>query len=91
MKKERGKKKMFDMKLRAENVEVRGHEKKVSAQGKEYIIVNVEDGRGKPSELYDPNVGNAGLYIRGAVGTFLLNVSIGRFSKVSVDTFVPIV
>jgi hypothetical protein len=80
---------MFDMQMKAENIEIRGKERKTSAQGKEYLIVRVEDETGKPSELYDPNVGNEALYIRGTTGTFALAVQIGKYSKVSVINFIP--
>lgn len=81
---------MFEMNLKAVNVEIRGKEKKVSqSQGKEYLIVRVEDEAGRSSELYDPNVGNEGLYLKGTTGTFDLNVKIGKYSKVTVNNFVP--
>jgi hypothetical protein len=80
---------MFQMNLKAENVEIRGKERKVSSQGKEYLIVRVEDEAGRSSELYDPNVGNEGLYVKGTTGTFALAVQIGKYSKVSVINFLP--
>jgi hypothetical protein len=81
---------MFEMNLKAVNVEIRGKEKKVSqSQGKEYLIVRVEDEAGRSSELYDPNVGNEGLYLKGSTGTFDLNVKIGKYSKVTVNNFTP--
>jgi hypothetical protein len=81
---------MFEMNLKAINVEIRGKEKKVSqSQGKEYLIVRVEDEAGRSSELYDPNVGNEGLYVKGTTGTFDLNVKIGKYSKVTVNNFMP--
>lgn len=81
---------MFEMNLKAVNVEIRGREKKVSqSQGREYLIVRVEDEAGRSSELYDPNVGNEGLYVKGTTGTFDLNVKIGKYSKVTVNNFMP--
>lgn len=81
---------MFEMNLVAKNVEIRGKEKKVSqSQGKEYLIVRVEDEAGRSSELYDPNVENEGLYKKGMTGDFLLNVKIGKYSKVTVKDFQP--
>jgi hypothetical protein len=81
---------MFEMNLKAINVEIRGKEKKVSqSQGKEYLIVRVEDEAGRSSELYDPNVENEGLYKKGMTGDFLLNVKIGKYSKVTVKDFQP--
>lgn len=81
---------MFEMNLKAINVEIRGKEKKVSqSQGKEYLIVRVEDDAGRSSELYDPNVENEGLYKKGMTGDFLLNVKIGKYSKVTVKDFQP--
>jgi hypothetical protein len=81
---------MFEMNLKAINVEIRGKEKKVSqSQGKEYLIVRVEDEAGRSSELYDPNVDNEGLYKKGMTGDFLLNVKIGKYSKVTVKDFQP--
>lgn len=80
---------MFEMNLVAKNVEIRGKEKKLSQQGKEYLIVRVEDEAGRSSELYDPNVGNDGLYLKGTTGDFLLNVKIGKYSKVTVNNFTP--
>ena len=81
---------MFEMNLKAINVEIRGKEKKVSqSQGKEYLIVRVEDEAGRSSELYDPNVDNEGLYKKGMTGDFLLNVKIGKYSKVTVTDFQP--
>lgn len=81
---------MFEMNLKAIDVEIRGKEKKVSqSQGKEYLIVRVEDEAGRSSELYDPNVDNEGLYKKGMTGDFLLNVKIGKYSKVTVKDFQP--
>lgn len=81
---------MFEMNLKAINVEIRGKEKKVSqSQGKEYLIVRVEDEAGRSSELYDPNTSNEGLYVKGTTGTFDLNVKIGKYSKVTVNNFTP--
>jgi hypothetical protein len=81
---------MFEMNLKAINVEIRGKEKKVSqSQGKEYLIVRVEDEAGRSSELYDPNIENEGLYKKGMTGDFLLNVKIGKYSKVTVKDFQP--
>ena len=80
---------MFEMNLVAKNVEIRGKEKKVSQQGKEYLIVRVEDEAGRSSELYVPNVGNDGLYLKGTTGDFSLNVKIGKYSKVTVNNFTP--
>lgn len=81
---------MFEMNLKAINIEIRGKEKKVSqSQGKEYLIVRVEDEAGRSSELYDPNVENEGLYKKGMTGDFLLNVKIGKYSKVTVKDFQP--
>ena len=80
---------MFEMNLVAKNVEIRGKEKKVSQQGKEYLIVRVEDEAGRSSELYDPNVGNDTLYVKGTTGDFSLNVKIGKYSKVTVNNFMP--
>lgn len=81
---------MFEMNLKAVNVEIRGREKKVSqSQGREYLIVRVEDEAGRSSELYDPNVANEGLYVKGTTGTFDLNVKIGKYSKVTVNNFMP--
>lgn len=80
---------MFEMNLEAKNVEVRGHEKKTSQQGKEYLIVRVEDETGRPSELYDPNVENSSYYERGTIGDFSLNVRIGKYSKVTINNFWP--
>ena len=81
---------MFEMNLVAKNVEIRGKEKKVSqSQGKEYLIVRVEDEAGRSSELYDPNVGNDALYVKGTTGDFSLNVKIGKYSKVTVNNFMP--
>lgn len=80
---------MFQMNLKAENVEIRGKERKVSSQGKEYLIVRVEDEAGRSSELYDPNVANEGMYQKGTTGTFALNVQISKYSKVSVINFLP--
>lgn len=80
---------MFEMNLVAKNVEIRGKEKKLSQQGKEYLIVRVEDEAGRSSELYDPNIGNEGLYVKGTTGDFFLNVKIGKYSKVTVTDFKP--
>ena len=78
---------MVNIIAKIQNVEVRGVERKQSKQGKEYLIVSVDDARGKRSELlcYDLDAENK--YKRGTIGTATVAVTIDRYSKCELVKF----
>ena len=78
---------MIDIKVKLENAEVRGIEEKTSQKGNNYLIINVDDERGKRSELLDYNLERKDYYKRGVYGDFLLHIEIGKFSKCVVEDF----
>lgn len=78
---------MIDIKVKLENAEVRGIEEKTSQKGNTYLIVNVDDERGKRSELLDYNTDRKQYYKRGTFGDFLLHIEIGKYSKCVVEDF----
>ena len=53
------------MKIKINNLEVRGKEQKQSAKGNDYLIVRCEDDTGKLYEFYDPSVENFDYYTKG--------------------------
>jgi hypothetical protein len=70
------------------DVEIRGVEKKQSKQGNEYLIVSIDDNRGKRSELYCRDVGKESEYTRGKVGIAKVEITIGKFAKAELVDFV---
>lgn len=73
---------------KVENLEIRGHEKKISAKtNREYLIIRVEDETGKTSELLDWNINNSEKYVKGSVADFQLNLDIGRYINISIRDF----
>lgn len=78
---------MINMVVKAENVEVRGCEKKTNKKGEPYLIVNVDDERGKRSELVDKDMENEQFYKRGTIGDLWLNMSIGKYATVTISRF----
>lgn len=79
---------MIDIKVKLENAEVRGIEEKTSKAGNTYLIVNVDDERGKRSELLDYDTERKQYYKRGTFGDFLLHIEIGKYSKCVVEDFI---
>lgn len=69
------------------DVEIRGVEHKQSQQGKEYLIVSIDDNRGKRSELYCRDVGKESEYTRGKIGTARVEITVGKFAKVELLDF----
>jgi hypothetical protein len=69
------------------DVEIRGIEKKQSKQGNEYLIVSIDDNRGKRSELYCRDVGKESEYTRGKIGTARVEITVGKFAKVELLDF----
>ena len=67
---------MIDIKVKLENAEVRGIEEKTSKAGNTYLIVNVDDERGKRSELLDYDTDRKQYYKRGTFGDSLIRFSI---------------
>jgi len=53
------------MKIKINDLEVRGKEEKQSAKGNDYIIARCEDETGKLYEFYDPNPDNFEYYQKG--------------------------
>ena len=78
---------MIDIKVKLENAEVRGIEEETSKAGNTYLVVNVDDERGKRSELLDYDTERKQYYKRGVYGDFLLHVEIGKYSKCVVEDF----
>lgn len=78
---------MINMVVKAENVEVRGCERKTNKKGEPYLIVNVDDERGKRSELVDKDMENEQFYKRGTIGDLWLNMSIGKYATVTISRF----
>lgn len=78
---------MIDIKVKLENAEVRGIEEKTSQKGNQYLIINVDDERGKRSELLDYNLERKDYYKRGAFGDFQLHIEIGKYSKCVIEDF----
>ena len=78
---------MIDIKVKLENAEVRGIEEKTRKAGNTYLLVNVDDERGKRSELLDYDTERKQYYKRGVYGDFLLHVEIGKYSKCVVEDF----
>lgn len=72
-----------------DNMEIRGVDRKQSQQGKEYLIVSVDDARGKRSELYCRNVDKENEYTRGKIGTAKIDVTIGKYAKAELLDFTP--
>lgn len=69
------------------DVEIRGVERKQSKQGNDYLIVNIDDNRGKRSELYCRDVNKESEYTRGKVGTAKVEITIGKFAKAELLDF----
>lgn len=55
------------MKIKIENLEIRGKEQKQSAKGNDYIIARLEDDTGQLYEFYDPNIDNLEYYKKGQI------------------------
>lgn len=53
------------MKIKINNLEVRGKEQKESQKGNQYIIARCEDDTGQLYEFYDPNIENFEYYQKG--------------------------
>lgn len=71
-----------------DNLEIRGKERKTSIKtNREYIIVRAEDETGKITELLDWNTENYERYEKGLIGTFTLNLDIGRYINISIRDF----
>ena len=67
------------MRVRIENIEVRGHEVKESKKdGRKYVIVRFEDETGKSYEIIDRDMENEGYYKRGTLGDFLAELTMGK-------------
>ena len=73
------------MLVKAENLEVRGVEKKVSKRSNdEYLIVRVEDSTGKAYELLDRDVNNISYYARGIQCDMTLDLNVGRYTALNI-------
>lgn len=55
------------MKIKINDLEIRGKEKKQSAKGNDYIIARLEDDTGQTYEFYDPNIDNFEYYKKGQI------------------------
>lgn len=81
---------MIDINAKLENVIVRGHERKRSSKGNEYLIVRIDDMRGKRSELFDPDCENAQYYTMDRRGTFIVEVKINpKYQTMRIVQFIP--
>lgn len=70
------------------NLEIRGKEKKISRNNREYLIVRVEDETGKVIELLDWNLENYERYKKGNIVNFELNIDIGKkYTDISIIDF----
>jgi hypothetical protein len=81
---------MIDINAKLENIIVRGHERKRSSKGNEYLIVRIDDMRGKRSELFDPDIENAKYYTMDRRGTFEVEVKINpKYQTMRIVKFYP--
>ena len=76
---------MIDLIVNAENCEVRGCEKRTSRNGNEYLLVTIDDIRGRRTELVDKDIENEPAYCRGAIMDFYLRLSVGKFTSVEIE------
>jgi hypothetical protein len=76
---------MINLIAKAENMEIRGCESKTNKKGEPYLIVSVDDERGKRSELVDKDMENEPYYKRGTIADFWLTFSIGKYASVTVS------
>lgn len=67
------------MKIKIENVEIRGHEVKESKQNtSKYIVVRFDDDTGERFEILDRDMSREGIYKRGTVGDIIADLKTGR-------------
>lgn len=65
-------------------VEIRGKEVKTSQQGKEYIIVRVEDEAGRSHEFCDRNMARVEEYRKGRTLRLILDVELNGYKNVAI-------
>lgn len=76
------------MKIKIENVEIRGHEVKESKKdGKPYMVVRFEDETGRSHEILDRDMENEPYYKRGTVGNIYAELVMGKYTNLSVTRF----
>lgn len=76
------------MKVKIENIEIRGHEVKESKKdGKPYMIVRFEDETGRSHEILDRDMENEAYYKRGTVGNIYAELIMGKYTNLSVTKF----
>lgn len=77
------------MKVRIENIEIRGREEKISKKDdKPYLIVRFEDETGLSHEILDRDMERAEYYQRGTVGDIIADLRMGKnFTTLSVLDF----
>lgn len=77
------------LRVKIENIEIRGHEVKESKKdGKPYMVVRFEDETGKAHEILDRDMENEPYYKRGTVGDIYADLDIGKsFTRFQVSSF----
>lgn len=71
--------------VEANNLEIRGVEKRTSKKSEEeYLIVRVEDETGRAYELLDRDVENMSAYKRGVECNLTLDFRLGKYTNVSI-------
>lgn len=75
------------MKLQANNVNIRGCEKKTNKKGEPYLLVRYEDESGKPEEIVDKDMSREPYYKRDTVGTLYVDLEIKKWTTLRVIDF----
>lgn len=76
------------MKVKIENIEIRGHEVKESKKdGKPYMIVRFEDEAGRSYDIVDRDMENEPYYKRGTTGNIYAELTMGKYTNLSVSRF----
>ena len=76
--------------VKAENLEIRGVEKKTSKRTKdEYLVVRVEDTTGRGYELLDREVDNIQYYQRGIQCDMTIDLNVGRYTALNILKMEP--
>ena len=77
------------MKVKIENIEIRGVEVKESKKdSSQYMIVRFEDETGTPTEIVDRDMARRAYYQRGQVGDIIADLRMGRqFTSLTVVDF----
>lgn len=73
------------MKIKAENIEIRGVEIRQSKKtANEYLIVRVEDETGRSYELLDRDLENKDCYKRGIECDLTMDLRMGKYSSLTI-------